>query len=353
MDGRNDLLALSAVFGGIIQNVQEYLAHSGDVAEHLRNGIVIFQVFQRNAFLLQAAAVHEHGILKFRKQIRHFHVQREPAVLHPGEFQQLLHHAGEAARLPQNDRHAAPGLLGVHLIGRKQGLAPAGDGRQRRAQFVGNRGNEFRLHSFRLADFRRHFIDGIRQLADFIVLVLLNAGAVGAGSNALCGCCDFRYGHQDRTDEKPAAVKNKGDHKNAQQDRQANRHADLLFHVAQAGHIAKHADDLSVGVDHGAGYGHNPLPGAWISPLEGHDPFGRYGLGHIRGLRRFSGPLTVRGGDNLSAGRNELQLQMVLFFKILRKPNAGLIILVIALIDIASKKIRGGSGLLLQPDPEV
>ena len=44
---------------------------------------------------------------------------------------------------------------------------------------------------------------------------------------------------------------------------------------------------------------------------------------------------------------------MVLFFKILCKTDTGLIVLVITLIDVAAKEIRGSSCVLLQTNPQI
>ena len=89
-----------AVFGRIVQDVQEHLAHPFGVAGDLRNVAVVLHHPECYALLTQAAAVHIHRILKLRPDICHLHIQGHASVFHSGEVQELCHHLPSAGGSP-------------------------------------------------------------------------------------------------------------------------------------------------------------------------------------------------------------------------------------------------------------
>ena len=185
-------LARAAMLGGVVQKIQEHLPHPLGVAGNFRNVLVVVQIDQLNAVLCQTAAVHIHRVLEFTPDVRHFHSQRHAAVLHPGEVQQIHDHFRQALGLAGNDLHALPGVV-VQVVSRKQRLAPSVDNGQRGAQLMGQLGDELRLHFFVLGNFRGHFIDGVRQIADLILEGRLNLDAVAAGGDSLGFFRDLRH----------------------------------------------------------------------------------------------------------------------------------------------------------------
>ena len=56
-----------------------------------------------------------------------------------------------------------------------------------------NLSSELRLHFFVLGDFRGHFIDGVRQIADLVLEGRLNLDAVAAGGDSLGFFRDLRH----------------------------------------------------------------------------------------------------------------------------------------------------------------
>ena len=115
-NGRDDAFAIAAVLGRVVENVQKHLPHTRHVAGNLRNLAVGRLVFQCDTLLLEAAAVHEHRIFKLRQNVGFFDTQGKPAVLHSRKLQQLFDHAGKASGLTQDDKHAAPRLLGKRIV---------------------------------------------------------------------------------------------------------------------------------------------------------------------------------------------------------------------------------------------
>ena len=165
------------MLGRVIENVQKHLPHTRHVARDLRDLIVRRLVLQRDALLLQTAAVHEHRIFKFSQNIGFFDTQGKPAVLHSGKLQKLLHHTGQSPGLTQDNEHSAACLLRERVVRQKR-LTPAGNCRERRAQLVRDGRNKFRLRLFRLADLDGHVIDGVCQFTDFIVILFWDEHAV-------------------------------------------------------------------------------------------------------------------------------------------------------------------------------
>ena len=202
-----DPLAVLAVLGGIVQNVQEHLAQALGIAGNLRNLLVIVQVFQGDAVLGKPASVHEYGIFKLAADVRLLHGKGHPAILEPGKVQQLHHHFRQPFGLRGNDLQALDRIGLQGFIG-KQSFAPAVDHRQRGAQLMGKLGDELRLHFFVLTDLDGHFIDGIRQVLDFVVVFGFDLRTVAAVGDPLCLLRDLLHRGHDGTDEKGTGKQN-------------------------------------------------------------------------------------------------------------------------------------------------
>ena len=99
----------------------------------------------------------------------------EPPVLQAAEVQQLLHHVVEAGRLVVDDLQPLAVVFVLRVVEGAQGLHPAPDGGQRRAQLMGDRADEFILHLLGLFQPLGHPVDGAAQP------VYLVAGVAGHG----------------------------------------------------------------------------------------------------------------------------------------------------------------------------
>ena len=102
------------MLGGVVQHVGEHLLEPLGVAgDGLLEQLAAALVFQGDAVLPEQLPVGVDGVFKLRLQVHGFHPQREAAVLHLGELQQLLHHVGKAAGLLEDDAQAAVELPGI------------------------------------------------------------------------------------------------------------------------------------------------------------------------------------------------------------------------------------------------
>ena len=123
------------------------------------------------------------AILDQRRQLHGGNVQRKPAVLNAREFEQLLDHFGKASRFAGDDLDAAARVAPDGLVV-GEGFRPAGDGGERRAQLVGNGGDELRLHTFCLRELLRHIVDRVGQLSDLVVVRFFHLRAVASFGDA-------------------------------------------------------------------------------------------------------------------------------------------------------------------------
>ena len=102
------------MLGGVVQHVAEHLLQPLRVAGD-RVGIQLLPavVVQLDAVLAEQLAIGIDGVLQLRLQVHFLHLEGKAAVLHFGKFQQLLHHARQAAGLLDNDAQAPAQLAGV------------------------------------------------------------------------------------------------------------------------------------------------------------------------------------------------------------------------------------------------
>ena len=105
------------MLGGIVQHIAQHLLQplrvTGDrPLKHLA-GIRIFQV---DAVLAEKLPVGVDGVLHLSLEIHLLHPKREAAIFYLGKLQQLLHHVGESAGLPENDPHTPVQLPDVAAV---------------------------------------------------------------------------------------------------------------------------------------------------------------------------------------------------------------------------------------------
>ena len=337
------------MLGRVVQDVQEHLPQALGVAGDFRDLFVVFQVFQCNAVLGQAAAIHKDRILKFTPKIRHFYSQRHSAVLEPCKVQQLHDHFRQALGLRGNDLQPLSRIR-VQFFICKQGLAPAVDNGEGGPQLVGKLGDELRLHLLVLADLYGHFVNGVRQVRDLIVVLGLDLGSVAAVGNALGLLCDLLHRGHDGPDKEAAGEQhNKQCRRQNSQADKSNAH-DLPVHHRGRGDKPQNTDDLTAAIDHRAADSHDPLPGVRIPAHKGLDASGGDSLLDFRCLRGGNRPGAVGRGNDFPILVNKLQLQLQPgpVLKGLGIGNAGLVEGVVILPQIVFKKLCGAFGTVLQ-----
>ena len=316
-DGGIDPLAGAAVLGRIVQQVGEHLPQPLRVAGQRRELPLRVGIIELNALLFEKLTIGIHCVLKLRLNVDHLNIQIEAAVLDAAEFQQLFHHLGQAAGLADNDIQALFEVLGIVQLAGDQRLAPAVDGSERRAQLMGDRGNEFRFHLFVLADPGGHIVDGVDQVADLVVVLLFQLDAVVAGSNAFGGIRNAAKRSDDGADK--VHIDQIGQCHDKARRRKADHHDqnDLAVHQAQRRHHAQHALDLTIVGDRG-GHRHDPLAGSRVGTGPRGYPSCRDRVSDIRSLWLTAGGQAGRGKEYAGLGLHgqKLQLQTPLFIEI-------------------------------------
>ena len=200
--------------------------------------------------------------------------------------------------------------------------------------------NKLCLHFFVLVDLIGHIVDGLRQIANFIVIFGLNLYPVAASGDPFCRRRNLRHRLQDRTNIKIAAQEHNQNKQASRCNGRQSHKGQLSVYNFHTGHIAQNADYLSAGVNHGAGNRHNPFSrGRVFAHIGGHFS-GFHRIGNVRSRRGNACPLTIRGCHQTTAGIDELQLNGIFFLKGPGIGRTGLVVLTIALPDIACKKFR-------------
>ena len=98
-----------------------------------------------------------------KKKVPKAAVHTDAAVLQTAEIQQLFHHVVQAARLIVDDLKALAVVLVCRVVQCAQGLHPAPDGGERRAQLVRDGTDELVLHLLGLFQPFGHLVDGAAQ----------------------------------------------------------------------------------------------------------------------------------------------------------------------------------------------
>ena len=225
------------VFEGVVNDIDEHLAQLAPVTEyrHKQVGLVIDE---EHSLPLGTLGIHDDCFAEFRQHIHLALDQLHASGLHPGEVQQLLHHVREAFGLPHDDPHA--GFQGgmVDILVHEHGFAPASDGGEGSAQFMGYRGDEVVLELFRVGKFLRHVVDHIAELADFIVIFLFQPGLEVALGNAPGSFSDLTHRIDDGVDEVGAGEDNKQNDCQTHRTDDGGEQQDLVVHLFQRDHIS-------------------------------------------------------------------------------------------------------------------
>ena len=124
---------------------------------------------------------------------------------------------------------------------------------------MGDRGDELALHLLILADLQGHIVDGVGELADLVVIPLLELDTVAAGGNALGRLGNARHGVYDGLDEVDAGSIHEQHQQKAPQHDQQDHLNNLPIHHRQRSHQAHDRLHLAP-IDNGAGHRHDPLP---------------------------------------------------------------------------------------------
>ena len=306
-DGGHNSPSRAAVLGGIVQHVAENLLQPFRVPGDRREIPLPHGVFQGDAFLTEQFLIGENGVLQLRLEIYLLHPQGEASILHFGKFQQFLHHVGEAAGLIDDNPQAPPQLHRIPTEILQNCLPPAVDSRQGCPQFVGNRGDEFRLHLLILPDFQGHIVDVVYQDAQFVGVFVFHLKPVASGRDALSGLGHHRHRLHHIVDKNQV-----GDyhHPHTKRGHKAHRqHCQPHLPADQPQGRDKADDSLYLSIE-GQGVGHcqDAFPRFRIPALEGGHPVLGNGLGDIVGAGEGACREAGGGGDlDPSAGADKLQ----------------------------------------------
>gem|GEM_PF-6298323 len=177
--GHVDPLPLAAVGHGIVEQIEKDLLEPLGVAGDQRDLGGRLAVVELNAGLLHQLAVGKERVLQLGRDVDQLDAEVEAAVLDARELQQLLDHAGQTLGFTGYDIDAAQGVA-LHGLVVGDGLGPACDGGQRRAQLVGDLGDEVGPGLVGLRDLFGHLVDLVGQAADLIVAAGFELTAVAA-----------------------------------------------------------------------------------------------------------------------------------------------------------------------------
>ena len=148
---------------------------------------------------------------------------------------------------------------------------------------MGQLGDELRLHFLILADLYGHFVDGVGQFPDFIVIFGLNLGAVAAAGNPLGLLDDLIHRVQDGADIIAAAYERRAQHQHKHQGTDQCHQENLHIRKIGGGDVSEYTHHLTAAVDHRSGHGNDPLPG---NRVLAHKARGIPGLDSLHNLRR-------------------------------------------------------------------
>ena len=314
-DGHVDTLSAAAVLGRIVQQIAEHLTQppwvSGD-GDHLLRALGILQ---SDALLAEELPVGVHRVLQFRFQIQRLHRQGEAAVLNAGELQQLLHHVGQPVGLRHDDVHPFAHVARVLQLTALNRLRPAGDGGERGAQLVGDGRNKLRLGLFRLLDLQRHVIDGVCELSDLVIELLLDLDAVAAVRNEAGRLVDAGQRLHDGTHEIQVREIHHSQNGDPDQGAYTDGQEQLPVHRRHRGDEPDHAHCGPL-VDDRGGHGHDPLPCLGVLSRPGLHIAALHGAGDVRRPRhRARGGQAVAGTQQRTVCLDELHLQLLLIRK--------------------------------------
>ena len=149
---------------------------------------------------------------------------------------------------------------------------------------MGDGGDELGLHALRLLDISGHIVDGVREIADLVVKLLLHLNAVAAGGDALGRGGDGNHGLHNGSHKVGAGDINQAENNDAHSNGQTADEHDLAVHQTQGGDVAHDPHHVAI-VYEGGGNRHDPFPGGRIVAHPVFDPLALFGQGDVRRVR--------------------------------------------------------------------
>ena len=297
------------MLGGVVQEVAEHLAQPVRVPRDGAELLLAVGVVDGDVLGRQELVVGVDGILQLGLDVHRLHRQGEAAVLNPGELQQLLHHPRQPPGLAGDDGHALAHVPFVPGLAAHDGLGPAGDGGQRGAQFVGDRGDELRLHALRLLDPQGHVVDGVGEVPHLVVELLFHLDAVASPGDPPGDAGDVLHRVHDGADEVDVGDVHQDQNAHRQDHRHQGEDGHLPVHQAHGGDVAHDPHQLPV-VQQGGGDRRDPLAGLGQFPLPGGNLLLLPHPVDVPGARHGAGEGQAVGGvDHLPRRVQKLQLQ--------------------------------------------
>ena len=272
------------MLGRVVQQVAEDLPQPVGVPWNGGELLLAVGMVHGNPLRGQKLMVGVNRVLQFRLNIHGLHGQGETAVLNPGKLQQFLHHARQAAGLAGDDPHALSDIPLIPGFAAHNGLRPAGDGGQGRAQLVGYRGDKLRLHAFGLFDPQGHVVDGVGEIAHLIVKLFLHLDAITPPGNPPGDAGDVFHRVHNGADKVNVGNIDQNEDTHRQDHRHQSHHQHLAVHQPHGGDIAHDPHQLPIVQQRGGDRG-DPLAGLAGDPLPGGHLLVALHLGDVPGPR--------------------------------------------------------------------
>ena len=192
-----------------------------------------------------------------------------------------------------------------------------------------------------------HFVNGIHQNADFVIILFLDLNAITTIGDFFCFFRNLIHRKHDGANIVITGKQHYAQKHHQRQGAHQRNQQNLPIDQSCGRNIAQNAHHFTVAVDHRAGDSHNALTGIRVNTNKMFDFLGLYGFLNLRSSRRFTGPVHVRRCNQQAIGIDKLQFHGCAQVEGLDIRHTGLIIVVISLADIASEELAGltSSGL--------
>ena len=225
----------------------------------------------------------------------------------------------------------------------KDRFAPTLNGGQRGAQLMGNRGDKLVFHLVGIAEFLRHIIDRLAEVANFVIILLFQPGAEISMGNFAGGLSDLADRNHNRTDKVGTGKQHKEDDGDPGQHCHCDNGIDQSVHPGQ-GSDQPYRDERFVIDRSDAGNGDDPFTPK-LALKAAHSVRGgksRLKIGHLDLLIDRK---ARRGGGDVSIGVDRHQLHPVAQFKILHQIADFPLIINRGVLGILCKQGIDGIGL--------